>query len=295
LDVRGGGLYNRLLKTVERNPAMDAQLGLAGALEEETSLAFLKQWDRLVSSTNWEKGRIIHDWRTSLVASQASPTQYSDEAWSRRVGNVSGQHVGRLRRVFERFGPVQASYANLYWSHFQAALDWNDAEMWLEGAVQNGWSVAQMRSSRWLAMGAPDELRPRDSDVVTAELDEDFSDRQAALTEIAEPRGSNPSRYDGVDLGPDFNQGPDFGDEPAEQMAGGVPFDADAAEYPGETPERVLRPFENLPDLPPDVGEAFENFKLAILRHKVSGWSEVSLADMLSALDALAEFARATS
>ena len=101
------------------------------------------------------EGRIIHEWRTSLVDSQASPTQYSDEAWSRRVGNVSGQHVGRLRRVFERFGGVQPSYANLYWSHFQAALDWNDAEMWLEGAVQNNWSVAQMRSSRWLAMARP--------------------------------------------------------------------------------------------------------------------------------------------
>jgi len=273
---------------------MDEPLGLAGTLEEETSLAFLRQWDRLVSSTNWAKGRIIHEWRTSLVDSQASPTQYSDEAWSRRVGNVSGQHVGRLRRVFERFGPVQASYPNLYWSHFQAALDWNDAEMWLEGAVQNVWSVAQMRSSRWLAMGAPDELRPRDADVVTAELDEDFSDRQATLTEIAEPRGSAQSRYEG-ESAPDYNQGPDFGDEPAAGVTAGVPFDADAAEYPGDAQNRALRPFENLPDLPPDLGEAFENFKLAILRHKVSGWSEVSLADVLRALDALGEFARAPS
>ena len=35
---------------------MDDQLGLAGALEDETSQTFLAEWDRLVSSTNWEKG-----------------------------------------------------------------------------------------------------------------------------------------------------------------------------------------------------------------------------------------------
>src|SRR5438552_3405359 len=99
---------------------MDEPQGLAGTLEEETSLTYLKQWDRLISSTNWEKGRIIHEWRTSLVNSGAIATQYSDEAWSRRVGNVSGQHAGRLRRVFERFGDVAPSFANLYWSHFQA-------------------------------------------------------------------------------------------------------------------------------------------------------------------------------
>ena len=73
----------------------------------------------------------------------------SDEAWSREVGGVSPQHVGRLRRTYERFGAVHKQYPGLYWSHFQAALDWPDAEMYLEGAVQNDWSVSQMRNQRW--------------------------------------------------------------------------------------------------------------------------------------------------
>ena len=124
--------------------------------------------------------------------------------------------------------------------------------------------------------------------MVTAELDEDFSDRRATLTEIAEPRGSSPAQYEG-ETGPDYSQGPDFGDDSAGATTAGVPFDAGVPE------NRALRPFENLPDLPPDLGEAFENFKLAILRHKVSGWSEVSLADVLAALSALSEFARAPS
>src|SRR4051812_31545091 len=109
------------------------------ALIDQTSEQYLGQWKRLVSTTNWEKGQIIHEWREALRGSDAPAGEYSDESWSRRVGNVTPQHVGRLRRAYERFGAARGEYAGLFWSHFQAALDWEDAEMWLEGAVQSGW------------------------------------------------------------------------------------------------------------------------------------------------------------
>ena len=48
-----------------------------------------------------------------------------------------------------------------------------------------------------------------------------------------------------------------------------------------------VRPFENLPPLPADVNDAFEAYKLCILRHKLSGWSEISSEDMISSLEAL--------
>ncbi|MDR1290115.1 MAG: hypothetical protein LBK06_02825, partial [Planctomycetaceae bacterium] len=136
---------------------------------EELSTTHIGQWNNLVSQTNWEKGAVINSWRETLVSAEMPKAAYSDEAWSRRVGNVSPQHVGRLRRVFERFGGQAEGYVGLFWSHFQAALDWDDAEMWLEGAVQNSWSVAQMRIQRWEAIGAPEELKPRSEDVLTAE------------------------------------------------------------------------------------------------------------------------------
>ena len=125
---------------------MDAEQTVETFVAEEAGREFLGQWNRLVSTTNWEKGRIIANWRQALVAAAAQPQEYSDEAWSRQVGNVSGQHVGRLRRVYERFGAVRNDYSGLYWSHYQAALDWDDAEMWLEGAVQNRWSNASRGS-----------------------------------------------------------------------------------------------------------------------------------------------------
>ena len=50
---------------------------------DEASREFLRSWNRLVSTTNWEKGRIISQWREALVDLDALPASYSDEAWSR--------------------------------------------------------------------------------------------------------------------------------------------------------------------------------------------------------------------
>ena len=175
---------------------------------EEASRPFVGRWSQLVSNTNWEKGRIICQWRDALGNSGALATQYSDEAWSRLAGGVTAQHVGRLRRVYHRFGETYTSYADLYWSHFQAAMEWNDAEMWLEGAVRNRWSVSQMRRQRWETMGSIAEQRPRDKAIVVCEQDEDFEPGADDS-----PRSQTRSRSDDVPSGP-RPEGPDFGDEP---------------------------------------------------------------------------------
>ena len=127
--------------------------------QDESHLAELAQpfvglWNSLISTTNWEKGRIISQWREALVESGVDSHQYSDEAWARRVGGVTAPHVGRLRRVHDRFASTYETYSGLYWSHFLAALDWDDAPMWLEGAAGESWSVSQMRNKRWEAEGA---------------------------------------------------------------------------------------------------------------------------------------------
>lgn len=267
---------------------MDERPGTETALIEETSQQYLGRWNRLISTTNWEKGRIILEWREALIASGAPATEYSDEAWSRRVGNVTPQHVGRLRRVAELFGAVRDDYPGIYWSHFQAALDWHDAEMWLEGAVQNGWSVAQMRNQRWEALGAPDDDRPRDEDVVTSELDEDYTPTE--MVAFGEPETVRGPRDD-EDERSDFNR---ERSGRAEYESGSPsdepPFDADGPAR--QTPPEV-RPFANLAELPEDLSEAFEAFKLAILRHKLADWAEVPRDDVLAALDSLRQLALA--
>lgn len=257
---------------------------------DETSSIFMGQWRGLVSTTNWEKGRIISEWRDALQVAGAAATDYSDEAWSRRVGQVSSQHVGRLRRVFQRFEPVREQFPGLYWSHFQAALDWSDAEMWLEGAVQSDWSVGDMRARRWETTGAAAAERPADNDVVEAEYDEDgAASDEGDLTEVRDPGGPRQDAAERRSAG-DESDGRDRGDDNDGEPAHGVPFDLDAADYPAAT-EAPPRPFANLAELPDDLAEAFEAFKLAILHHKLAGWRDATRDDVLASLDSLKQLA----
>lgn len=247
------------------------------------SQPFVGQWNRLVSTTNWDKGRIIIDWRQTLVAQDARITEYSDEAWGRLVGGVTGQHVGRLRRVFQRFGSTQQKYGGLFWSHFQAALDWNDAEMWLEGAVQQDWSVSQMREKRWETLGAVAADKPRQEDVIAAEKDEDFEPARNQPPDLA-------AKFEDVNgdvqAGPK-HEGSDFGDEPSRSTSDSYADRDYTTGKQASDPIDLVRPFANLPTLPDDLADALEQFKLAILHHKTDGWRQVSAADVMHTLEAL--------
>lgn len=253
-----------------------------------TSQPFIGRWNTLVSTTNWEKGRIICQWREALIAEGAPATEYSDERWCVLVGGVTGQHVGRLRRVYRRFGDVFEQYEGLYWSHFFAALDWDDAEMWLEGGVQNRWSVSQMRRMRWETLGKKGE-EPSGEGNVGSELDEDF---EPALKQDPVAKTVSGS-YEEVSGGP-RHDGPDFGDE-SEPSADGEHGSSIYSEKGEEKTIDFVRPFENLAELPDDLSEAFESFKLAILRHKADEWNQVSRDDVLASLDALKELVLAPS
>ena len=263
-------------------------LALDPALEE-ASQPYIGRWNRLVSTTNWEKGRIISQWRDALNDAGAPASQSSDEAWSRLVGGVTGQHAGRLRRVYQRFGQEYMKYGGLYWSHFQAALDWTDAEMWLEGAVQSLWSVSQMRGKRWETLEGTPETAPRDEDSVSGELDEDF--------EPAQNREPLPRTLTGTleeVSGPPTPEGPDFGDEDDSRSSRSASSSGDEPSDDAP-PVEYVQPFANLAELPDDLAEAFESYKLAILRHKAEKWERISRADVLGSLDALKQLALAPS
>ena len=250
---------------------------------DRTSQPFIGRWERLISRTNWEKGRIIQQWRETLIATGAQTEEYSDEAWSQRVTGVSGQHVGRLRRVALRFGGVYPKYKGLYWSHFQAAIEWRDAEMWLEGAVQNKWSISQMRGQRHEALGGSADELPSETEIIPAQLDEDFEPSQE---DSIPPRLS--ASYEDAQSGP-LPEGPDFGksnEVPSESSSRAESATTkSAAQATPSTP--AVRPFDQLPELPENVAQAFETFKLVILQHKASKWKEISAEHLLASLEAL--------
>ena len=253
----------------------------------ELAVPFVGQWNQLISTTNWEKGRIISDWRAALIDSGADASQYSDEAWTRRVGGVTAPHVGRLRRVYDRFASTYESYDGLYWSHFLAAMDWDDAPLWLEGASKENWSVSGMREQRWQAHGAVESNRPTNSQIVEVDLDEDVDPDGPAQGGRTKEYGDEP----GVASGKSYEDA-DFGDEEelmslagaGGEGAGGIGQITD----PDQAPNTTVQPFAGLPELPDDLSDSVESFKLAILRHKTSKWENVSAETVEKYLQAFA-------
>lgn len=256
----------------------------------ELSSEYVGRWSSLISTTNWEKGRIIHQWREALMGSQAAPATYSDDAWSRRVGGVSAQHVGRLRRVHERFGDSYSSYSGLYWTHFWAAMEWDDAEMWLEGAAQSRWSVSEMRRTRWESLGSDPQTQPQDIDLSSSNDEEDF----VPLNEVDPVTDQDRDPFGAEQTGPRYDE-PDFGDESEISPVATIDDEDDLAPWedsPSGSAAIEESPFAKLPSLPVDMAEALEQFKLAIIRHRALAWAEVNQDDVIQALEALKIFTR---
>ena len=159
--------------------------------------------------------------------------------------------------------------------------------MWLEGAIQNEWSVSKMRNSRWETMGKRPEDRPLVEQIVITEPDEE-SQLVAAATKD--------DKLDGEYNDGPRHDGPDFGDEPkGGSKAGGKDDDDDLVSAVSESTGVKVKPFEAYDDLPADIQSAANAFKIAIIKHKVDEWSEISLDDLHGLLDALKKLATAAS
>ena len=134
--------------------------------------------------------------------------------------------------------------------------------------------------------------KPNDEEIVASEVDEDF-------TPHAEEDSSSSSlsgKVTEIQGGP-RPEGPDFGEEGISDAAHGLAssFDDSHDETATETRSELVRPFENLPELPPDMADPFDSLKLAIIRHKAANWQTISLDAVLANLDALKQLAVAAS
>ncbi len=242
-----------------------------------SSEKFLQQWQTLVSTTNWQKGEIIVKWRAAPIKNDVPSSEYSDEAWSEIVGDVSAQHVGRLRRVYERFHEVWRSYEGLYWTHFLVAIDWEDAEMWLEGALQNGWSVSQLRRQRWETLGSIEEDLPQDTDIVSDEFTIDASLEAVPSDIVVE----HLETIGGADAGT------------TKKSKGAAPATHERKRF--DDVDRLLSydPLSSLDepptidDLPGEFSRSLDQFASVIRKHKQTGWMELSQDVVLATLDSL--------
>jgi hypothetical protein len=265
---------------------------------DAASKPFVGRWHKLASETNWEKGRIILEWRNALIEAKAPSSQYSDEAWANRVGFVTCQHVGRLRRVFERFGETYGEYPKLYWSHFWAAIEWDDAELWLEGASNSRWSISQMCRMRTESMQLADgqtteSVMAIESERIQAESDDGFLDSTSSASGNSITTKDNNQQEDSqkqsdrsFESSP-LAEGPDFGEH--ESDASGISASCQSHQT-ADDPTLLRNPFEGLGPLPLDVTEAVDPLKLCILRYRSSQWDGFSKSQMLNLIEALKGF-----
>lgn len=61
---------------------------------------------------------------------------------------IDVEHVAQCLNVFKRFADMQHKFPDLRWTHFKAALEWDDANECLAWANEMRATVAEMRSWR---------------------------------------------------------------------------------------------------------------------------------------------------
>ena len=72
-------------------------------------------------------------------------------------------------------------------------------------------------------------------------------------------------------------------------LSGSGPSEALPADDVSGSP---VQPFAGLPELPDDLADAIEALKLAVLRHKTSGWVEPDAETVEKYLDAVSQLLR---
>ncbi len=94
-----------------------------------------------VSQCNWSVGECAAKWTQKYARGR------TDADFAALLG-LSPDQIFQRRRVWETFADVHATYPTLKWSHFYAALNWDDAPECLQWADENQSTVAEMKAWR---------------------------------------------------------------------------------------------------------------------------------------------------
>jgi hypothetical protein len=144
---------------------------VAPAAESEAALIHRAQ--SAVSQCNWDVGECAALW-TKRFARGRTDADFAN------LIHLSPDQVYQRRRVWETFGDVRDEYGQLKWSHFYAAITWEDAAECLQWAQDLGATVAEMKAWRRAQRG---------EDLTTAAEDEDtFGWLPTDASEVRLPR-----------------------------------------------------------------------------------------------------------
>lgn len=109
--------------------------------KHETEEQLITRAQGALSHCNWELGECAAKWTRKYARGR------TDADFGALIG-LSGDQVYQRRRVWETFSDVSGSYPKLKWSHFYAALTWDDAAECLQWAADIEATVAEMKAWR---------------------------------------------------------------------------------------------------------------------------------------------------
>lgn len=124
----------------------------------ETEEELISRAQAALSRCNWVIGECAARWTERYSRGR------TDADFGASIG-LSGDQVYQRRRVWETFSDVHEEYAGLKWSHFYAAVNWDDASECLQWANEMQSTVAEMKAWRRAQHGedlteSPDEEAP---------------------------------------------------------------------------------------------------------------------------------------
>lgn len=190
-----------------------------------------------VSRCNWEVGECAAVWTKRFSRGR------TDGDFAELVG-LSADQVYQRRRVWETFGDVNHNYGGLKWSHFYAAITWDDAAECLQWAQDIGATVAEMRAWRRAQRGE-DLSTDADEETLGWLPTEPSEVRVPALSESTESggRGESASRSSAAPVAAGVARESGSGDDyaPFRPDAMTPPREASASARPAPTTEQVVR------------------------------------------------------
>ena len=126
--------------------------GVVEAVRDESEASLIQRAQLAVSQCNWEVGECAAIWTKRFSRGR------TDADFAALV-SLSADQVYQRRRVWESFADVHQNYPTLKWSHFYAAINWDDAAECLQWAEDVQAGVAEMKAWRKAQRGEDLDVR----------------------------------------------------------------------------------------------------------------------------------------
>ena len=246
----------------------------------ESEADLISRAQTAVSQCNWEVGECAAVWTKRFARGR------TDADFAELVG-LSPDQVYQRRRVWETFGDVYGSYPGLKWSHFYAALNWDDAAECLQWAQDIGATVAEMRAWRRAQRG---------EDLSTASEEEALGWLPTDASEVRVPSPAGPGGKSTGSEGESRSASVPVAAGVAREASGDeyAPFRPDAVTPPREAAAAAERPAPSVEQIVRRLTTTLERCAAALTEELVAEFSALPEKDRKRFLKAVATLRQKT-